>query len=145
MASTVVVNAVGTKSQRQCPRENNCWEHLTLFWESSPHLPGHMVKWAQNAVLKKKLWALRPQKPSRLIKDREVGGFGNFISNIYSLLSHHQNYSALRWAAVWAILVFHELNGQSHKTVPINDNFLFFLKEKGEPKQIEPRIFCLPA
>ena len=33
-------------------------------------------------------------------------GVGNFISNTYSLHCHHQNDSALRWAAVLAILMF---------------------------------------
>ena len=36
-----------------------------------------------------------------------AGGSGIFISNTYSLRCHHQNGSALRWAAVWAILMFH--------------------------------------
>ena len=47
--------------------------------------------------------ALRPQKPLRLIKDGEVGGSGFFViflSGTYLLLCHHQNDSALRWAAV---------------------------------------------
>ena len=54
----------------------------------------------------RKLWALRPQKPLRLIRDGEVGGSGNYISNTYSLHCHHQNDSALKWAVVWAILMF---------------------------------------
>ena len=29
-----------------------------------------------------------------------------YISNTYSLYCHHQNDSALRWAVVWAILMF---------------------------------------
>ena len=53
--------------------------------------------------------ALRPQKPLRLFRDGKVGGGGvrNFISNTYSLHCHHQNDSALRWAAVRAISMFH--------------------------------------
>ena len=39
--------------------------------------------------------------------------------------------------------MFLQLCGQSHKTVSINDNFL--KEEKGEPKRLEPRSFCLPA
>ena len=53
-----------------------------------------------------KLWAFRPQKPSRLIRDGEVGESGIIISNSYSLHCHHQNDSALRWAVVWAVLMF---------------------------------------
>ena len=44
----------------------------------------------------RKHWALRPQKPLRLIRDGEVGGSGIFISNTYSLHCHHQNDSAFR-------------------------------------------------
>ena len=50
--------------------------------------------------------ALCPQKPLRLIRDGEVGGSGIFVPNTYSLRCHHQNDSALKWAAVWAILMF---------------------------------------
>ena len=50
--------------------------------------------------MEKKDWALRPQKPLRLIRDEEAGGSGIFISNTYSLHCHHQNDSALRWAVV---------------------------------------------
>ena len=46
----------------------------------------------------RKHWALRPQKPFRLIRDGEVRELGIFISNTYSLHCHHQNDSALRWA-----------------------------------------------
>ena len=53
----------------------------------------------------RKHWALRPQKPLRLIRDGEVGGREIFISNTYSLHCHHQNDSALRLAAVRAILM----------------------------------------
>ena len=48
----------------------------------------------------RKHWALRPQKPLRLIRDGEVGGSRIFISNTYSLHCYHQNDSALRWAVV---------------------------------------------
>ena len=45
--------------------------------------------------------ALRPQKPLRLISDGDVGGSGIFfIPKTYTLHCHHQNDSALRWAAV---------------------------------------------
>ena len=49
-----------------------------------------------------------------LIRDGEVGGGGggggggrDFFSNTYSLHCHHQNDSALRWAVVLAISMFH--------------------------------------
>ena len=51
--------------------------------------------------------ALRPQKPLRIIRDGEVGGSGIYESNTCSLRYHHQNGSALRWAAARAILMFH--------------------------------------
>ena len=71
------------------------------------------------------------------------GGGKSFISNTYSLHCHHQNDSAWSWAVVWAILMFHWLCGQSHKTVSINHSFS--REEKGELRWIEPRSFCLPA
>ena len=43
----------------------------------------------------------------------EVGGEGDFIPNA----------SALRWAAMRAILMFHNCKGQSLKTVSTDHNF----------------------
>ena len=55
------------------------------------------VKWIEIP----KHWALRLQKPLRLIKDGEVGGGGRDLDlYTYSLHCHHQTDSALRWAAV---------------------------------------------
>ena len=71
-----------------------------------PHRRNHSV---QDIEEERKHWALRPQKPLRLIRNGEVGergGVGNFISNTHSLHCHHQNDSALRWAVLWAILMF---------------------------------------
>ena len=51
-------------------------------------------------IIVRKHWASRPQTPLRLIRDGEVGKSGNFIFNTYSLHYHHQNDSALTWAAV---------------------------------------------
>ena len=48
----------------------------------------------------------------------EVGGI------IYlSLQCHHQMTSALRWAAMRAILMFHNCEGQSHRTMSTDHNF----------------------
>ena len=44
---------------------------------------------------------------SGLLGTGKLGGSRIFISYNYSLHCHHQNDSALRWAAVWAILMFH--------------------------------------
>ena len=57
----------------------------------------HFAEWF--AISRKHL-ALDPQKPLRLIRDGEAGGSGIFISNTCSLHCHHENDSALRWAAV---------------------------------------------
>ena len=43
---------------------------------------------------------------------------------------------ALRWAAMRAILMFHNCEGQSHETVSTDYNF----EEKGEPKQIRTEV-----
>ena len=68
-------------------RIGHCWK---LFLKSPFFYTGK----------KKKHGALCPQKPLRL-------GVENFISNTYPLHCHHQNDSALRWAVVWTILMFH--------------------------------------
>ena len=79
-----------------------------------------------------------------LIRDWEVGGSGFlYLTPTRYTYCHHQNDSALRWAVVWAILKFHWLCGQSHKTVSINHNFFLSSDEKREPKRIEPKSFCL--
>ena len=51
--------------------------------------------------------------------------------------------SALRWAAMWAVLMFHSLCwAKSRDSVHKSQ----FLKEKGEPKRgVEPASFRLPA
>ena len=67
------------------------------------HLPGEDTSLSTPvcAASGRKHRALRPQKPLRLIRDGEVGWSGIiFIPYTYSLRYHHQNDSALRWAAV---------------------------------------------
>ena len=50
-----------------------------------------------------------------------VGGGGGII--YLSLHCHHQNMtSELRWAAMRAILMFHNCEGQSHNTVSTDHN-----------------------
>ena len=60
----------------------------------------------------------------------EVGeeGEGDYIP-IATLLPPEWHF-ALRWAAMRAILLFHNCEGQSHKTMSTNNN-----PEKGEPKR----------
>ena len=48
-------------------------------------------------------------------------GVGEII--YLSLHNHHQNDSCLRWAAIRAILMFHNCEGQSHKTASTDHNF----------------------
>ena len=49
----------------------------------------------------RKHWALRPQKPLRLIRDEEVRGLGILnLTPTHYLHCHHQNDSALKWAVV---------------------------------------------
>ena len=43
---------------------------------------------------------------SGLLGTGRLGGFRNYISNTYSLHCHHRIDSSLRWAGVWAILMF---------------------------------------
>ena len=51
--------------------------------------------------------------------------------------------SALRWAAMRAILMFHNCEGQSHKTVSTDTPQL--MKRKDSRSRFERRSFCLPA
>ena len=65
----------------------------------------------------------------QLTRDGGNGGWGVVVvgylcTTTYSLHCYHQNNSALRWAAVWYILTFHQLCGQSHKTVSIRPRCL---------------------
>ena len=49
---------------------------------------------------------------------------------------------ALRWAAMRAILMFQEEDGQSHKTVSTNHNLF---EEKGEPKRYRTEVLPLTS
>ena len=75
----------------------------------------------------------------RLIRDGEKGGReyggggrGRLCSYRYAVITTGMTF-ALRWAAMRAILMFHNCEGQSHKTVSTNHNLF---EDKGEPKQI---------
>ena len=50
----------------------------------------------------------------------EVGGGGDYIP--VDTVTTRMTY-ALRWAAIRAILMFHNCEGQSHKTVSTDHNF----------------------
>ena len=55
----------------------------------------------------KETWGFTYTETIKAYQGRESWGVRNFIPNTYSLHIHHQNDSALRWAAVRAILMFH--------------------------------------
>jgi len=66
----------------------------------------------------------------RLIRDGEKRGkgvrrWGKREITYLLLHRHHQNDPDLRWAAMKAILIFIDCEGQSHKTVSTNHNLLF--------------------
>ena len=50
--------------------------------------------------------------------------------------------SALRWAAMRTILMFHNCEGQSHKTVSTDHNLF---EDQGEPKQIRTEVLLLTS
>ena len=50
-------------------------------------------------------------------------GGGEKKTIYHPLHCHHQNDSALRWAAMRAILMFHICEGQSHKQCPQTTTF----------------------
>ena len=58
------------------------------------------------------------------------GGRGRVYTYRYTITTRMT--PALRWAAMRAILMFHNCEGQSHESVSTNKTF----EEKGEPKQI---------
>ena len=53
----------------------------------------------------------------------EVGGEGDYIIYTYYYTVTTRMISALRWAAMRVILMCHNCEGQSHKTVPTDHNF----------------------
>ena len=64
----------------------------------------------------------------RLIKGRGeggggYGGGGKREITYLSLHCHHQNDFCIKVAAMRAILMFHDCEGQSHKTVSTDHNF----------------------
>ena len=80
----------------------------------------------------------------RLIRDGEngylAGGRGRLYTYRYAAVPTGMT-SALRWAAMRAILMFHNCEGQSHKTVPQTTTF----EEKGETKQIRTEVLLLTS
>ena len=82
----------------------------------------------------------------RLIRDGEKGGYGGGgereIIYTYPYTVTTRMTSALRWAVMRTILMFHNCEGQSHKTVSTDHNFL---KRKERRSRFETKSFCLPA
>ena len=66
----------------------------------------------------------------------EVGGEGDYRYTVTTRMS-----PALRWAAMRAISMFHNCEGQSHKTMPQTTTF----DEKGESKQIRTEVLLLAS
>ena len=65
----------------------------------------------------------------------EVGGRRRLYTYRYTVTTRMT--SALRLEAMRAILMFHNCEGQSHKTVSTNHNLF---EEKGEPKLIRTEV-----
>ena len=75
-------------------------------------------------------------KSTWLIRDGEPGGRGYGGGGRVRLYTCHYTVTTtinptLKWAMMRAILMFHNCEGQSHKTVSTNHNLF---EEKGEPK-----------
>ena len=68
----------------------------------------------------------------------EVGARGKLYTYRYTVATGM--IPALRWAAMRAILMFHNCEGQSHKTV---STWTATFEEKGEPKQIRTEVLLL--
>ena len=63
------------------------------------------------------------------------GGRGRLYTYRYTVITRMT--SALRWAAMRAILMFHNCEGQSHRTVSTDHNLF---EEKGEPKRYRTEV-----
>ena len=70
----------------------------------------------------------------------EAGG-GRLYTYHYTVTTRMT--SALRWAAMRVILMFHNCEGQSHKTVSTDIDTTF--EVKGEPKQIRTEVPLLTS
>ena len=75
----------------------------------------------------------------------KLGGSGFFISNTYSLHRHHQNDCRKEGSCVSHFNVSLNCVGKVTRQCPQTTIFEKRREEKGEPKRIEPRPFCLPA
>ena len=67
------------------------------------------------------------------------GGWGVYIT----LHCHHQKISALKWAAVRVIVIFHWSRGPKSQSDSVH--IPHYLKRKVSRSGIEPRSICLPA
>ena len=97
-------------------------------------------------LVSKSTWCLTSTETIRLIRDgmmggRGYGGGGRGRLHTYRYTVTTRMTSALRWATVRAILMFHNCEGQRHKTVSTDHIF----EEKGSRSGFEPRSPCLPA
>ena len=75
----------------------------------------------------------------------EVGGGGRLYTYRYTVTTRMT--SALRWAAMGAILMFHNCKGQSHKTVSTDHNLSRERKTKADsnrgPSAYQPNALPL--
>ena len=81
----------------------------------------------------------------RLIRDGEKGGYGGGGRGrlyTYRYTVTIRMITALRWVAMRAILMFHNCEGQSHKTVSTDHNLF---EEKGEPKRYRTKVLPLTS
>ena len=72
----------------------------------------------------------------------EVGEEGDYILYTYRYTVTTRMTPALRWAAMRGILMFHNCEGQSHKTVSADHNFF---EEKEEPKRVRTEVSLLTS
>ena len=76
----------------------------------------------------KEIWCLTSTETIRIIRDGEKGGKGVWRWGRGRLYTYRYTVttsmtSALRWAAMRVILMFHNCDGQSHKTASTVHNF----------------------
>ena len=99
--------------------------HITTDWN---HLSDDQVKAPTLEDFRRWITAQSTIETTKLIREGEKGGRGYGGGGRGRLYTYRYNVttrmtSALRWAAMRAILMFHNCEGQSHKTVSTDYNF----------------------
>ena len=143
-ASLIVLSTAVRNSHKDRIRRISCWnmQQKTVQLSMGAHIHFPLLicpEWALGPTLSKKLtWCLTSTETTRIIRDGEKGGRGYGGGGRGRLYTYRYTVttrmtSALRWAAMKAILMLHSLWGtKSLRQCPQTTTF----QEKGEEKRI---------